>query len=382
LPTSTSVISIAERTVTAPGRLAFLLPHMTGGGAERVALRLIEDFVAHGHSVDLLLMAEWGELLPLLPPAVRVVDLKAPRIRDVIRPLYHYLRAERPEGLQAFMWPLTVAAVVAHRLARSKTRLVLSEHITLSRQYGHFGRVRRALLRQSIHFAYPRADARVAVSVQAADDLAAVGGLAPDGITVIYNPVDRPAAAGWDAVATQAARAAWGDAEARIITVGKLKAQKNQALLIEAFALLRRTRQARLVILGEGELRGELEALVAARGLVGDVVLPGFFTDPWPFYDSARVFALSSDYEGYGNVLIEAMRAELSVVSTDCPSGPREILEGGTFGKLVPCGDPTALARALADALDRPADPAAMQARAEALSGQHASDHYLGLMTI
>ncbi len=365
----------------APGRLAFLLPHMTGGGAERVALRLIEDFVARGHSVDLLLMKEWGELLPLLPAAVRVIDLHAPRIRDVIRPLARYLRTERPVGLQAFMWPLTVVAVIAHRLARSGARLVLSEHITLSKQYGHFGRARRALLRRSIHYFYPRADARVAVSAQAADDLATVGGIARDGITVIYNPVDRPTAAGRDITATQAARAAWGDAQARIITVGKLKAQKNQALLIEAFALLRRTRPARLVILGDGELRGELEALVAARGLDGDVVLPGFFTDPWPFYDGAQAFALSSDYEGYGNVLIEAMRAGLSVASTDCKSGPREILDGGTFGRLVPCGDPVALAKAMAEMLDHPADPAIMRARAEALSGQDTSDRYLELMT-
>lgn len=367
--------------MTARGRLAFLLPHMTGGGAERVALRLITDFVARGHMVDLLLMTEWGELLPLLPPEVRVIDLHAPRIRDVVQPLTRYLRTERPEGLQAFMWPLTVAAVFAHRLARSKTRLILSEHITLSKQYGHFGRARRALLRESIRFAYPRADARVAVSAQAADDLATVSGIARDGITVIYNPVDRPSDMRRDEAAAQAARAAWGDAEARIISVGKLKAQKNQALLIEAFALLRRTRPARLVILGEGELRGQLEALVAARGLTDDVILPGFFTDPWPFYDAAQMFALSSDYEGYPLVLIEAMRAGLSIASTDCEAGPREILDGGTFGRLVPCGDPVALARALAETLDHPADPIVMQARAEALSGQDASDRYLELMT-
>ncbi|WP_242097940.1 glycosyltransferase [Sphingomonas sp. CROZ-RG-20F-R02-07] len=367
--------------MTTPGRLAFLLPHMTGGGAERVALRLIEDFVAYGHPVDLLLMTQWGELLPLLPPAVRIIDLHAPRVRDVIRPLARYLRTERPEGLQAFMWPLTVAAVVAHRLARSNVRLVLSDHTTLSKQYGHLGRARRALLRESIRFAYPRADARVAVSAQAADDLAAVGGLARDGITVIYNPVDRPSAEVRDSAAAQAAAAAWGNATARIITVGGLKAAKNQPLLIEAFAILRRSRPARLVILGEGELRGKLEALVAARGLTGDVVLPGFFTDPWPFYDTAQVFALSSDYEGYGNVLIEAMRAGLSIASTDCPSGPREILDGGTFGRLVPCDDPAALALALAEMLDHPAHPAIMRARAEALSGQDTSDRYLELMT-
>ena len=360
-----------------PGRIAFLLPNLRGGGAERVALRLIGDLVARGHPVDLVLMEAAGELMPLLPRSVRVVDLGAARIRDVFRPLRRYLRATPLDGLQISMWPLTVVGVLAHRAARSRARVVVSEHITLSKQYGHFGRLRRRLLRASIRVAYPLADARVAVSEQAADDLARISGIARAGITVIYNPVSRPAAPPDDGTARRISNGA----SARIVTVGSLKAQKNQALLVDAFALLRRERDARLVIVGEGELRGELEAQVAALGLGDDVALPGFFLDPWPFYDSAQVFALSSDYEGYALVLIEAMRAGLSVVSTDCESGPREILDGGTFGRLVPCGDPAAMARALADALDHPADPAVLQARAALLSGPDKSDDYWRLLT-
>lgn len=362
----------------APDRLAFLLPSMRGGGAERVALRLMEDFVARGHPVDLLLMAAEGELMPLLPPEIRVIDLHAPRIRNVFRPLVRYLRETRLEGLQISMWPLTVIGVLAHRVARSRARLVLSEHNTLSNQYGHFGLMRRGLLRASIYISYPRADARIAVAAQAADDLAAVSGIARESITVVYNPVDRPISAKHD---DPAARHVWGNASARIISVGGLKAQKNQALLIEAFALLRRERPAKLVILGEGELRAELEALVAERGLADDIILPGFFVDPWPFYATAQVFTLSSNYEGYPLVMLEAMRAGLSIVSTNCESGPGEILADGAYGQLVPCGDPAALAQAMGRALDHPTDPAAVQARAEALSGQDTSDRYLVLMT-
>jgi glycosyltransferase involved in cell wall biosynthesis len=361
-----------------PKRLAFLLPHMWGGGAERVALRLIDDFIAKGYAVDLVLMKAEGKLLTLLPPQVRIIDLGTPRIRDVIAPLVRYLRATPLDGIQVSMWPLTVVGVLAHRIARSKARIVLSEHITLSRQYRHFNGFRRGLQRASIRFTYPLADARIAVSEQAADDLASVSGIRRNSVTVVYNPVERPAAAGSD---DTAARKVWGDASTKIISVGSLKAQKNQALLIEAFALLRRKRPARLVILGEGDLRPELEALIVARGLAGDVVLPGFFVDPWPFYATAQVFALSSDYEGYPLVMLEAMRSGLSIASTDCESGPREILDGGTYGRLVPCGDPAALAQGLADALDHPVDPAALQQRAEALSGQDTSDRYLRLMT-
>lgn len=358
-------------------RLAFVLPNLRGGGAERVALRLIEDFVAQGYAIDLVLMADEGELMPLLPAEVRVIDLHAPRIRDALVPLARYLRVERPHGIQVFMWPLTVIGVLAHRIARSRARLVLSEHITLSRQYGHFGRLRHGLLASSIRMTYPLADARVAVSNQAADDLARISGIARAAVTVIYNPVARPASAKPD---DPAAVQLWQGERARILSVGSLKAQKNHVLLIEAFALLRAKREARLVIVGEGELRAELEALIAARGLAADVALPGFFVDPWPFYASAQVFALSSDYEGYPLVMLEAMRSGLSIVSTDCESGPREILADGAFGHLVPCGDAAALADAMAAALDSPASPDAMRQRAEALSGNDTSDRYLELM--
>jgi glycosyltransferase involved in cell wall biosynthesis len=166
----------------------------------------------------------------------------------------------------------------------------------------------------------------------------------------------------------------------RIITVGSFKEQKNHALLIRSFARAFRDRVARLMILGEGPLRPQLEELARAEGVADQVLMPGFTTDPWPYYASADLFVLSSDYEGYPLVLIEAMRSGLSIVSTDCESGPREILEEGKYGTLVGCGDAEALAAAMEEALRRPTDPAALQARAEAISGQGTSDRYLELM--
>jgi glycosyltransferase involved in cell wall biosynthesis len=359
-------------------KLAFLLPDMRGGGAERVALRLIEDFVAAGHEVQLVLMEARGELMPLLPPAVRVFDLQAKRIRNVLVPLRRYLREQQPDAIQVSMWPLTVMGVLAHRLSGSRARVVLSEHITLSKQYAYLGAVGLLQLRQSIRFFYPLADARIAVSRQAADDLARVSGIARESIDVVYNPVGAPPAG---AQAGPDVDALWGGAAARIITVGSLKDQKNHALLIRSFARLVRTRPARLMILGEGELRGKLEALARDEGVAEHVVMPGFFADPWPFYLSANLFALSSDYEGYPLVLIEAMRAGLPIVSTDCESGPDEILAGGSFGALVPCGDADAFAGAMARMLDDPTGAHLLRERAEVLSGQDTSDRYLELMT-
>jgi glycosyltransferase involved in cell wall biosynthesis len=139
--------------------------------------------------------------------------------------------------------------------------------------------------------------------------------------------------------------------------VGRLTAQKDFSTLIRAFASLRTQRAARLMILGEGEERFQLEALVQELGLQADVALPGFIANPYKYLKWSTVFVLSSRWEGLGNVLIEAMAMGTSVVSTDCPNGPAEILESGRWGRLVPVGDVDALTKAMIATLDDPAPP-------------------------
>lgn len=358
-------------------RLAFVLPDMTGGGAERIALRLMEDALAAGHEVDLVLQARKGELLALLPSSVRVIDLHAARLRDVIAPMARYFRTERPDGVQIFMWPLTVLGIIAHLTSRSRARLVVSDHTIFSRHFAGLGRTGRRFLKASVKLLYPRADARILVSGGAADDLARLTGITRSSIEVIYNPVGCPA--GRPATDPMIEKL-WGTADGRILTVGKLKPEKNHALLIQSFARLLQSRPARLMILGDGPLRRETEQLVTSLGLADHVVLPGFANDPWPFYASADLFALTSDYEGFGNVLIEAMHCGVTAVSTDCPDGPREILGGGAYGTLVPVDDEAALAAALAAGLATPLDPQMLMDRAAALSGPDTSARYLALM--
>jgi glycosyltransferase involved in cell wall biosynthesis len=208
--------------------------------------------------------------------------------------------------------------------------------------------------------------------------MARLSGIKRESIETIYNPVAAPPE---NAQASPETDALWDDAGSRILTVGSLKEQKNHALLIRAFARLARERPARLMILGEGELRPALEALAEAEGVGDRVLMPGFAADPWPYYASADLFVLSSDYEGFGLVLVEAMRSGLKVVSTDCEAGPREILADGRYGRLVPCGDVEALAEAMAEALDDQVDSQALAARAEEISGQGSSDRYLELMS-
>jgi glycosyltransferase involved in cell wall biosynthesis len=359
-------------------RLALLLPDMRGGGAERVALRLVEDFAAAGHSVDLVLMQARGELLERVPAQVRVVDLKAARIRDALWPLVRYFRAEKPAAALLLMWPLTIIGILAHRLARSAARLVVNEHTTLSRHYAHLSPLKRRLMGASMRLFYPYAEGRAVVSGGVADDMAKLSGLPRDSIEVIYNPVAGPPPLGADARA--AADAAWGGPGKRIVTVGNLKPEKNHLLLIRAFAQVCREQPARLMVLGEGEMRPALERLAADLGVADRVLLPGFTNNPWPYLATADLFVLSSDYEGYPLVLVEAMRAGLPVVSTDCESGPSEILDGGRYGTLVPPGEAPALASAMEATLGRPIDPDMLIKRAEALSGQSTAERYRALM--
>jgi glycosyltransferase involved in cell wall biosynthesis len=357
--------------------LAFVLPNLRPGGAERVAIRLMHGVRAAGHKVEFVLMQKEGDLLREVPDDVRIIDLGVSRVRQAIRPLMRYFKETPPDAAQVRMWPLTVAAIIARRLAGSNSRLVVSDHAVLTKHFaGH--PLTLAALGLSVRWFYPRADARLVVANAAAEDFARISGLPRDGFEVIYNPVDPPPP---EIRPAPEIEALWGDADGRIITVGTLKDQKNQALLIRSFARLRKWRAAKLMIVGAGPLEEELKRLAASLDVAEHVIFVGFAAQPWGHYLSADLFVLTSDYEGYPNVLVEAMRCGLAVVSTDCESGPREILDGGRFGRLVPVGDEAALAEAMAAELDAPHSAERVRERAEALSGTGTIQRYLDVLT-
>jgi glycosyltransferase involved in cell wall biosynthesis len=349
----------------AMAKLAFLISDMGDGGAERVAASLANGAARHGHQVDLLLMRAEGPNLPLVEPPVRVIDLNANRIRNVIAPLVRYLRHERPDVLHISMWPLTVAGLVGAKLAWVGTKVVMTEHITLSEQYGSL-----RSMRWSVRMFYRLADRRIAVSKGSARDLARLSGVP---VETIYNPIV-PIGAG------PCHANAWPIGERRILAAGSLKEQKNHLLLLEAMSLLSPHVNASLVIIGEGELRSILEDRVERLGLQDRVRLPGYIKDPSPYFRAADLFVLSSDYEGFGNVIVEALSVGLPVVSTNCPDGPAEILDDGQFGILVPCAEPVALANAIESALASPNDAERQRRRAAEFAEEVAIGEYLAAM--
>ena len=337
-------------------RIALVLPTLGGGGAERVALTLSEGLLAHGDAVDLVLGQAAGDLLPAVPDGVRVIDLAAPRLRGMVRPLARYLKREQPAAVQASMWPLTCYAVLARTLADSNARLMLTEHANLTAMHAGLGRVHMVAMRASMAAAYPGADVRTAVSQGVAADVERLAGLPAGAVHAIPNPIPAP----------RSCRdvAEWPADGARILAVGSLKPQKNHALLLDAFARVAARRPAQLAIVGEGPLRPALATRAQALGIAERVVMPGFAANPACWYAAADLLVLSSDYEGFANVLVEAMAHGVPVVSTDCPDGPAEVLDRGRFGRLVPPGDAEALANAIVDALGNRHDHAVLKARA------------------
>jgi glycosyltransferase involved in cell wall biosynthesis len=357
-------------------RISVLLPDLRPGGAERLHVNLAHDWIERGLDVDFVLRNGVGELLGELPTGVRIVDLAVPRVRRLMRPLVRYLRQEKPNALLAAMWPLTVMAPIAGRMAGIRGRVVVSEHSPLSIAYASKGLLHGVLLRSTQWLGYGLADARVAVSSGVADDLAAKSSLPRHRFEVIGNPV----ALGGATNAAPAPAALAGVARPLFLTVGSLKAVKRHDRLIDAFALVVSRVGGTLCIVGEGVERASLEAQVNSLGLQGRVLLPGYSSNVGPWYADADQFVLSSDYEGFGNVLVEAMEYGLPIVSTDCVSGPSEVLRGGEFGRLVPVNDTRALADAMVDMLRTPINKPALLARALEFSVDVVSARYLDVL--
>lgn len=327
-------------------KVAIFLPSLHVGGAERVMVNLAQGFTERCLQVDLVLAKAKGPFLAEVPKEVRIVDLNARRCLCSLPGLVRYLRRERPAAMISALSHANIVAIWANILSGAKTQLVVSEHSILSQSAANAGSMRDRIMPFLIKQFYPKADSVVAVSNGVANDLSASTGLNLENVKVIYNPgvmpdlfsmADEPLDHPWFAT---------GELPV-ILGAGRLTKAKDFTTLIRAFALVRQERPVRLMILGEGEERHRLEALVRELGLERDAALPGFTDNPYKYMKRAAIFVLSSRWEGFGMVLVEAMALGTPVVSTDCPSGPAEILEGGKWGCLVPAGDAKRMAESI-----------------------------------
>lgn len=398
-------------------RIAVLMPDLGGGGVQKMTLALAAAFSAHGHEVDLVVYHVEGELEAMVPPQLGVHPLRPnsrlvarllPLLADPLglprlllpvlltrRPartlvyladLARYLRERRPDALLAAAPHQNLEAVWAKRLAGVPTRLLISERTVPSQVLPTSDLWRNRFLPPLMHRTYQQADVIVSVSEALGDDLAKLTGIPRQRITAIYNPVVGPEI---ERLVAEPVDHPWfaPDQPPVILGMGRLSDQKDFPTLIRAFAKVRARRRARLVIFGSAKdaaktelRRGEIKALAERLGVGTDVDAPGFTANPFAYMARAALFVLSSRYEGLPGVLIQAMATGCPVVSTDCPSGPMEILDNGRFGPLVPVGDVEGIAAAIEQVLDHPLPREVLKGRARAFSVERAVRRYLEVL--
>jgi len=378
------------------------------GGAERAMLNLAHGLSDQGHRIDMVMARKTGHFLDEIRPAIRVVDLKVRSpweslqslpalgqdtwfwarmvlsckphfVLGALPGLTRYLRQEKPDVLIAAMDYPNAVAIAAAALAGNNIPVIATVHNTLSAEVANASQHRiKAQLAVARRF-YPRAKALVAVSRGVADDLAQILGSPGERIGTIYNPVVSPDLA---MKAAQTPNQPWfiGGGPPVILAVGGLKPQKDFATLFKAFAIARRERPLRLMVLGEGKLRRNLTDLAGDLGIAGDLEMQGFVDNPYQYMARASLMVVSSIYEGLSMVLIEALACGCPVVSTDCPSGPAEILDHGRYGTLVPIKDENALAAAILRDLEAGCDKDLLINRAREFSVERATRHYMELI--
>jgi glycosyltransferase involved in cell wall biosynthesis len=364
--------------MTPKKKITFFMDALHGGGAEKVVVNLLKGLAQRDEfDLDLVLATLEGPYLDQVPPEVQIIDLNKGRVITAILPLMNYLKKNRPWALIGNMGHVNIVASMARELAQIQTRLLLVEHNNLSANKSNL--LRAKLVPSFMKLLYPRANAVAAVSGGVARDLEQQLGLEKETVKVLYNPVVNE-----DLISQSQAdlEHPWfaENSPPVFLAVGRLNPQKDFPNLLRAFAQVRQQKSARLIILGEGQERRKLEKIIDSLGIGEDVLMPGFVKNPYAYMKRASCLVLSSRDEGLPTVLIEAMACGCPVLSTNCPSGPDEILDNGIYGLLVPIENSEALAAAMLETLENTLPKASLTERAKQYSTDQVVNTYLSLL--
>jgi glycosyltransferase involved in cell wall biosynthesis len=393
-----------------------------GGGVQRVFGLLANEMVRNQLNVEVAVYKNEGPLRNELDPKISIWELERsntfvarmaalranPHLaKEMLRPilvaphvsqtlgylpsLVEYLKKRRPTAMLTAMNYVNIEATLARRLAGSSVRLTVSQRTHLSESTSTFAKPKnsrwhRRFIGPLIEWSYNDADAVIAVSRGVATDLAQNIGVAEQKINVVYNPILDPC---FDQRLSEPADHPWANNRSvpTVLFVGRIAPQKDIPTLLKAFSIVRKNRPVRLLIVGGSDdqvtfasQKRKVISLAQQLGVADDVDLTGFVMNPLPYMRLCSVFVLSSRFEGFGNVLVEALAAGAPVVSTDCPSGPAEILDGGRFGKLVAVGNPDALAAAIEQVLSSTHNPAPQMAWARGFDFRSSFERYMQIL--
>lgn len=319
-------------------KILFLIPSLRGGGAEKVTLLLGNELIKLGWEIGFLMAQVEGPFLEHLDPKIKIIKLPYRKISRNILAIRAVLQSEKPDIFYTIMEYVNIIGGIAHKLSNSKAKLVYSEHNNIYKTLETHSTGMRFFLKVGIKYAYNLPDRIVCVSEGVRDVLQEY---LPNlkNVSVLYNPIEQM---------HPNTDPPTNDSIYRILSIGRLNRQKNHILLLKAFKYLQETFSidAHLTIIGEGKERKVLNQYIIQHNLIDKVDLPGF-KDSNTYLHNSDLFVLSSEYEGFGNVLVEALSTGIPVISTDCPSGPAEILKNGLYGQLVPVHDEIALAKAI-----------------------------------
>jgi glycosyltransferase involved in cell wall biosynthesis len=388
--------------------IALFLASLRGGGAERVFINLAQHFVEKGIRADIVVSHLKGSLISEVPKTCQIVELGHAGLRDSLlcfadlpfttfsrlmwpilarRPkklrcypkLNDYLKRVRPNVLLSTTNIANLLAIWSAQKTQVPNRVVVRQSNNLvykiKRGKDSLDRHLPSLLRQW----YPKAHAIIAVSNGVADEMATITGVTRESIHIVHNPLDLNKI---DRLASHDPMDAWlqpGQPPV-ILSAGRLHPQKDYLTLLRAFKRVVQVHPARMIILGEGNELSQLTRLATALGIADLVKFPGFLKNPYGYMKRASVFVLSSAWEGFPNVLLEALANGCPIVSTDCPSGPSEILGSGRYGRLVPVGDAKTMSQAILATLStKPAKPFLAE-RAKMFAIDRITNQYLEIL--
>lgn len=339
-------------------KIAVFIPSLAGGGAERVAVTLANEFALLGHTTHLLVATNASSAYRAeVIDSVTLHFFNTSRTLQCVFDLVKFIKNHKPTALLSIMDRASIVAYLAYLVSgeRNNTRFFAREAVSLEYKQAQFtglrGKIRRTLKDKLTCYVYRAADGVISPSTVLAQSIATRYGPQVN-VTHIDNPVvtaDFEQRSTCDQVSLP-----WKNNHKLIVGAARFTAQKNFMCLLKAFKILRLNVDCKLILLGEGPERGSLENFIDENNLSHHCYLPGFVSNPLPYFVAADVFVLSSSYEGSPNVLIQALACGANVVSTDCPTGPVEILINEQYGRLVPVGNEKEMANAIEKTLSAP----------------------------
>jgi glycosyltransferase involved in cell wall biosynthesis len=367
----------SRRTDPESPKVAFFVQNLRYGGAQKVTINIANGLTSRGYDVDLVTANFEGDFVSDISSDLHVVDLDVPSVAGLgvlagIPRLKSYLESAQPDVLIGAQTHANIAAVLAARVAKVSLHVTLTEHSAFGRSEGFKDWLTNTLASS----VYTLADEVVGVSGGVVESIVENTRVDSAATSVLYNPIDLESVR---ARSKEPVDDKWiTDPDIRpVVSVSRLESQKNLSLLLRAFETVNeRHPDTRLIIVGKGSERRRLSELARSLDIEDVVSFPGYVDNPYGYMRQSAVFVLSSRYEGLPTVLIEALACGCSIVSTDCPYGPREILADGEYGQLVPVDDDLALADAIGATLESPADPQKIIKRSEDFSMSNGIDRY------